>query len=107
MQLNLKKGNFWHQLILWVWQYITCRYDNRINIHGTLGINMEGGEGETQSPLLSHLVLLRLEEAIDKLKILGYEKDFCQRLRFRPIPRSVFFEINFFTHSLPLDITLL
>lgn len=100
MQLSLKEflapANFVGVAI----HHLYCRYDNRINIHGTLGINMEGGEGETQSPLLSHLVLLRLEEAVDKLKILGYEKDFCQRLRFRPIPRSVFFETNFFSLTL-------
>ncbi|XP_019858121.1 PREDICTED: intraflagellar transport protein 57 homolog [Amphimedon queenslandica] len=48
------------------------------------------GEGESQSPLLSHLITLRIEEAIDKLKILGYEKNFCQKLKFRPIPRHYF-----------------
>lgn len=53
---------------------------------GTHDKKMEG-EGESQSPLLSHLITLRIEEAIDKLKILGYEKNFCQKLKFRPIPR--------------------
>ena len=40
-----------------------------------------------ESPLLAHLVVLKMEEVMDKLKLLDYEKLFCKSLKFRPLPR--------------------
>ena len=43
--------------------------------------------GQDESPLLSHLMFIKMEETIDKLKALNYENLFCQRLKFRPLPK--------------------
>ena len=40
-----------------------------------------------ESPLLAHLVVLKMEDVMDKLKLLDYEKLFCKALKFRPLPR--------------------
>lgn len=43
-----------------------------------------------ESPLLAHLVVLKMEDVMDKLKLLDYEKLFCKSLKFRPLPRYYF-----------------
>lgn len=53
---------------------------------------MEGEEarrtGElSDNPLLAHLVFLRMEDLMDKLKLLDYEHGFCKNLRFKPLSR--------------------
>ena len=54
---------------------------------------MEGEEGNrkaldlSDNPLLSHLVIVKMEEIMDKLKLLDYETGFCKKLKFKPFPR--------------------
>ena len=58
-------------------------------------IKMEGEEGRrtatelSENPLLAHMVFVKMDELMDKLKILNYENRFCRELKFRPIPRCV------------------
>ena len=46
----------------------------------------KGGD-PSESPLLSHLLVVKMEDTMDKLKMLDYEKKFCKALKFRPFPR--------------------
>ena len=54
---------------------------------------MEGEDGSRKSgdlsenPLLAHLVIVKMEEIMDKLKLLDYEAGFCKKLKFKPFPR--------------------
>ena len=54
---------------------------------------MEGEEGSrkagdlSDNPLLAHLVIVKMEEIMDKLKLLDYETGFCKKLKFKPFPR--------------------
>ena len=54
---------------------------------------MEGEEGNrkvgdlSENPLLAHLVIIKMEEIMDKLKLLDYETEFCKKLKFKPFPR--------------------
>lgn len=41
----------------------------------------------SDNPLLAQLVFVKMEEAMDKLKLLDYEAEFCAALKFRPFPR--------------------
>ena len=41
----------------------------------------------SESPLLTHLLVMKMEDIMDKLKLLNYEKKFCKALKFRPFPR--------------------
>ncbi len=56
---------------------------------------MEGEEGSrkagdlSDNPLLAHLVIIKMEEIMDKLKLLDYEAGFCKKLKFKPFPRQV------------------
>lgn len=56
---------------------------------------MEGEEGGrkvgdlSDNPLLTHLVIVKMEEIMDKLKLLDYETGFCKKLKFKPFPRYV------------------
>ena len=56
---------------------------------------MEGEEGSrkvgdlSDNPLLAHLVFVKMEEIMDKLKLLDYETGFCKKLKFKPFPRQV------------------
>jgi len=56
---------------------------------------MEGEEARrdggdlSDNPLLAHLVFVRMEELMDNLKLLDYEKGFCKALRFKPFSRYV------------------
>lgn len=56
---------------------------------------MEGEEGSrkagdlSDNPLLAHLVIVKMEEIMDKLKLLDYESGFCKKLKFKPFPRQV------------------
>lgn len=45
-----------------------------------------GGEG-ADNPLLAQLVVVRMEDIMDKLKLLEYERNFCKKLRIKPLPR--------------------
>ena len=52
----------------------------------------EGEEGRktgdlSDNPLLSHLVFVKMEDLMDKLKLLNYEHGFCRKLKFKPFPR--------------------
>ncbi len=55
---------------------------------------MEGDEAATRrpgelsdNPLLAQMVFIKMEDIMDKLKLLNYEKDFCTKLRFKPFSR--------------------
>ena len=56
---------------------------------------MEGEEGGrklgdlSENPLLAQLVIVKMEEIMDKLKLLDYETGFCKKLKFKPFPRQV------------------
>ena len=52
-----------------------------------MAVDLEARSGSTDDPLLSHLVLIKMEDVMDKLKLLNYEKEFCRKLKLRPIPR--------------------
>lgn len=52
------------------------------------------GEGEgrrvgelSDNPLLAHLVFVKMEDVMDKLKLLNYEQGFCKKLKFKPFSR--------------------
>ena len=59
---------------------------------------MEGDEnsggrrtGElSDNPLLAQLVFVKMEDIMDKLKLLNYEADFCKTLKMKPFPKYVF-----------------
>ena len=51
-----------------------------------------------ESPLLAHLVVLKMEDVMDKLKLLDYEKLFCKSLKFRPLPRYYIISILLFIY---------
>lgn len=46
----------------------------------------KGGE-LSSNPLLAQLVVVRMEETMDKLRVLDYEKRFCKKLKIKPLPR--------------------
>ena len=56
---------------------------------------MEGDEGGrkvgdlSDNPLLAQLVIVKMEEIMDKLKLLNYETGFCKKIKFKPFPRQV------------------
>lgn len=54
-----------------------------------MAVDLEARSGSTDDPLLSHLVLIKMEDVMDKLKLLNYEKEFCRKLKLRPIPRQL------------------
>ncbi len=41
----------------------------------------------SDNPLLAHLVFVKMEELMDKLKLLNYERGFCGKLKFKPFSR--------------------
>ena len=43
----------------------------------------------SENPLLAHLIFVKMEEIMDKLKLLDYEVGFCKKLKFKPFPRQV------------------
>ena len=46
------------------------------------------GSGElSDNPLTTHLVVMRMNELMDNLKLLDYENAFCRQLKFKPLPR--------------------
>lgn len=53
----------------------------------------EGGEGReraldiSDNPLLFQLVFVKMEDIMDRLKLLDYETDFCKKYRFKPLSR--------------------
>lgn len=55
----------------------------------------EGGGGgrrpgdHTDNPLLAQMVTVKMEDIMDKLKLLRYESDFCKKLKFKPLPKYV------------------
>ena len=54
----------------------------------------DGEEGKrlgdlSDNPLLSHLVFVKMEDLMDKLKLLDYEQGFCKKLKFKPFSRYV------------------
>lgn len=42
-----------------------------------------GGEA-ADSPLLAYLVFIKMEEVMDKLKLLNYEQKFCKKFKLKP-----------------------
>lgn len=52
-----------------------------------MAVDLEVRSGNTDDPLLSHLVFIKMEDVMDKLKLLDYEREFCRKLKLRPIPR--------------------
>ena len=54
---------------------------------------MEGEEGSrrtgelSENPLLTHLIFVKMEDIMDKLKLLNYEAGFCKKLKFKPFSR--------------------
>ena len=46
-----------------------------------------GGRDLSDNPLTAHLVVVRMENVSDNLKLLDYERGFCKGLNFKPIPR--------------------
>jgi len=56
---------------------------------------MDGEEGRrgselSESPLLAHLVFVKMEDLADRLKLLKYETGFCKKHKFRPFSRHYF-----------------
>lgn len=57
------------------------------------GLGMEGEEGGrrtgelSENPLLAHLIFVKMEDIMDKLKLLRYETNFCRKLKFKPFSR--------------------
>lgn len=54
---------------------------------------MDGEEGRrgselSESPLLAHLVFVKMEDLADRLKLLKYETGFCKKHKFRPFSRQ-------------------
>ncbi len=47
----------------------------------------------SDSPLLAQLLVLKMDDIMDKLKLLNYEKKFCKALKFKPFPK---YEIIFY-----------
>ena len=41
----------------------------------------------SDNPLLYHLVVVKMEDVMDKLKLLDYEAKFCRKFRFKPFSR--------------------
>jgi len=41
----------------------------------------------SDNPLLFHLVVVKMEDVMDKLKLLDYEAKFCKKLKFKPFSR--------------------
>ncbi len=50
-----------------------------------------GGSRKTgdlsDNPLLAQLVFVKMEDIMDKLKLLNYEADFCKILKMKPFPK--------------------
>ncbi|XP_065888739.1 intraflagellar transport protein 57 homolog [Dysidea avara] len=42
------------------------------------------------NPQLVHLVFLKMEDLMDGLKLLNYEREFCKQFKFKPFPRHYF-----------------
>ena len=62
---------------------------------------MEGEEGSggrrtgdlSDNPLLAQLVFVKMEDIMDKLKLLDYEADFCNKiLKTKPFPKCVWLQ---------------
>ena len=51
------------------------------------GARRGGGGDLSDNPLTAHLVVVRMEEIADNLKLLDYERGFCKHLKFKPLPR--------------------
>ncbi len=41
----------------------------------------------SDNPLLFQLVFVKMEDVMDKLKLLDYESKFCKKLKFKPFSR--------------------
>lgn len=55
---------------------------------------MEGEEGTrrgnlSENPLLAQLVFVKMEDIMDKLKLLHYEAGYCKMMKFKPFPKYV------------------
>ena len=53
----------------------------------------EGGGGSrktgdlSDNPLLAQLVFVKMEDIMDKLKLLDYETEFCRTMKIKPLPK--------------------
>ena len=47
----------------------------------------KGGSETSDATLLAQLVFVKMDEVVDYLKILDYEKEFCKKLKFKPFSR--------------------
>lgn len=41
----------------------------------------------SENPLLTQLIFIKMEDTMDKLKLLQYENEFCKKLKFKPFSR--------------------
>ena len=46
--------------------------------------------GLADNQQLAQLVFVKMEDIMDKLKLLNYEIDFCKNLKFKPVSKYVF-----------------
>lgn len=40
-----------------------------------------------ENPLLAHLVFVKMEDIMDKLKLLDYENEFCKKFKIKPFSK--------------------
>lgn len=76
-----------------------ARYMEQVSVATSLketkqrGSRMEGEEGSrrpgdlVENPLLAQLVMVKMEDIMDKLKLLQYESAFCKKLKFKLFSR--------------------
>jgi hypothetical protein len=44
-------------------------------------------EADNDGNQVPNMTIIKMEEIMDKLKLLDYEIGFCKKLKFRPFPR--------------------
>lgn len=77
-------------LVCVIWNFSFLR--NKLSNFKRKG-GMEGEEGSrrtgelSENPLLTHLIFVKMEDIMDKLKLLNYESGFCKKLKFKPFSR--------------------
>jgi estrogen-related receptor beta like 1 len=47
-------------------------------------------EADNDGNQVPNMTIIKMEEIMDKLKLLDYEIGFCKKLKFRPFPRHYF-----------------
>lgn len=63
------------------------------NVNSSMAVEGEEGSRRTgdlsENPLLAHLIFVKMEDIMDKLKLLHYEAGFCKKFKFKPFARYV------------------